>query len=365
MPESTRPHTSEPEGWTRGTFPTPTIFAHRGASGHRPEHTIAAYELSVTMGADYIEPDLVMTKDGVLVDRHEPEIGSTTDVGRHPEFADRKVTKLLDGVEITGWWVEDFTLQELKSLRAIERLPTIRPRNTVYDGLEEVPTFDEVLYLRRELSERHGRTIGIIPEIKHSTYLHGLGFDPETATMAAIERAGLNHPDAALWIQSFELRNLFALRERLGFRARLVFLNEHDKAPYDLMAYGDRRRYADLLAPDGLAELVEWVDAIGPDKPLVIPRRADGTLGEPTSLVADAHAAGLQVIPWTFRAENHFLPADYQLAGADGHVEKHGHGRAVDEAMRFMDAGIDGLFCDNTEVYVEARRLFRSGRKRI
>jgi glycerophosphoryl diester phosphodiesterase len=243
------------------------VIAHRGCSGARPEHTVAAYELAVDLGADYIEPDLVMTADGVLVDRHEPEIGSTTDVSQRAEFADRRTTKQVDGRTVTGWFADDFTLDELKTLRCVERLAAIRPANRVYDGLWEVPTFEELLTLREDLSRRAGREIGIMPEIKHSTYLHDLGFNPEQATMELVESAGLNRPRAPLWIQSFEVGNLIALRQRFGFRANLLFLNEHGKAPYDFVAVGDARTYADLLTPRGLGDLARWVDARGPFAP--------------------------------------------------------------------------------------------------
>ncbi|MFZ2504382.1 MAG: glycerophosphodiester phosphodiesterase family protein [Nocardioides sp.] len=344
--------------WSSAVHRLPLVLAHRGASGYRPEHTLAAYELSVAMGADYIEPDLVMTADGVLVDRHEPEIGSTTDVARRPEFADRRATKWLDGQEVTGWWAEDFTLAEFKTLRAIERLPTIRPGNTAYDGQQDVPTFEELLVLRERLSAEHGREIGIIPEIKHSTYLHALGFDPEAATMALVDRFGLNHRAAPLWIQSFEVGNLVRLREEFGYAAALVFLNEFGEAPYDFVAAGDPRTYADLLTADSLAHLAQWVDAIGPEKDFVIPRDAAGRLGQPTSLVDDAHRAGILVTPWTFRAENHFLPTDYRLPNAEGVVVKSDHGRAIDEALVYLEAGIDGMFCDNTDVFVAAKARF-------
>jgi glycerophosphoryl diester phosphodiesterase len=346
------------ERWLSDDVAGPLVLAHRGACGYRPEHTLAAYELSVAMGADYIEPDLVMTRDGVLVDRHEPEIGDTTDVARRPEFADRHVTKQLDGEAVSGWWVEDFTLEEFRSLRAIERLPTIRPGNTAYDGRWEVPTFEEVLELRVELSERHGRTIGIIPEIKHSTYLRAVGFDPEAATLDALERFGLNRPGAPVWIQSFEVSNLVALRRDYGYHGRSLLLAEAGEAPYDLVAAGERRSYADLFTPVGLSELAPWIDAIGPEKVMVIPRRRDNTLGDPTSLVADAHAECLLVMPWTFRAENHFLPSDLRLPNGEGVVVKSGLGRAQEELRAYLEAGIDGMFVDNTDLYVTARDQF-------
>ncbi|MGO4340125.1 glycerophosphodiester phosphodiesterase [Pedococcus sp. 2YAF34] len=331
----------------------PLVIAHRGASGYRPEHTTAAYELAVAMGADYIEPDLVMTRDGVLVDRHEPEISGTTDVADHPEFADRRTTKVLDGVRTTGWFTEDFTLAELRTLRAKERLPQIRQENTLYDGRYPVPTFAEVLALREKLSREYGRPVGIIPEIKHSTYFHAQGLDPETALMKLVRRYSLNRPDAPLWVQSFELTNLVALRRDHGYRANEVFLASGSGAPFDLQSTGDPRTYADLLSPAGLRGLARTVDGIGPDKNLVIAREADGSLGAPTGLVGAAHAAGLAVTPYTFRAENTFLPTDYRVG-----TDPADFGRAVDEDVAFMRVGVDGLFCDQPDICVTARKQF-------
>jgi glycerophosphoryl diester phosphodiesterase len=331
----------------------PLVIAHRGASGYRPEHTTAAYELAVAMGADYIEPDLVMTRDGVLVDRHEPEISGTTDVADHPEFADRRTTKVLDGVATTGWFTEDFTLAELKTLRAKERLPQIRQENTLYDGRYTVPTFAEVLALREKLSREYGRPVGIIPEIKHSTYFHARGLDPEAALMKLVRQYSLNRADAPLWVQSFELTNLVALRDKFGYRAQEVFLASGSGAPYDLQSSGDPRTYADLLTPKGLRGLARTVDGIGPDKDLVVARRADGSLGAPTGLVAAAHAAGLVVTPYTFRAENAFLPTDYRVGSNPADF-----GHAVDEDVAFMRAGVDGLFCDQPDICVTARKEF-------
>lgn len=334
-------------------FTTPLVHAHRGASGYRPEHTLAAYRLAVQQGADYIEPDLVMTKDGVLVDRHEPEIGGTTDVAAHPEFADRKVTKQLDGRAVTGWWVEDFTLAELKTLRAEERLAAQRPESASYDGQFEVPTLDEVLALREELSAQTGRTIGVIPEIKHSTFLHDAGFDPEVALMTVLGAHGLNRPNAALWVQSFELTPLVRLDDELGYKANLVFLVSASGSPYDLKVQGDPRTYSDLIKPASLKVLEKDIDGLGVDKSRVIPRNADGTLGSPTTLVADAHKVGLDVTPWTFRAENPFLPVDYRIG-----TDPAAHGRMADEVTRFFEAGVDGVFCDQPDICVAAREAF-------
>jgi len=337
----------------KGQVTQPLVIAHRGASGYRPEHTLPAYELAVALGADYIEPDLVMTRDGVLVDRHEPEISGTTDVADHPEFASRRTTKLLDGAPTTGWFTEDFTLAELRTLRAKERLPQLRQQNTMYDGRYRVPTFEEVLALRARLSREHGRTIGIIPEIKHSTYFHAAGLDPEAAVMKLVQKYHLDRKNAPLWVQSFELTNLLDLRTAHGFRANLVLLATNGGAPYDLSSRGDTRTYADLLTRSGLKQLAGSIDGIGPDKALVVARTPDGTLGVPTGLVAAAHEAGLQVTPWTFRAENGFLPVDYRLG-----TDPADFGRAVDEAVVFLETGVDGLFCDQPDVCVTARKQF-------
>ncbi len=338
----------------------PLIIAHRGASGYRPEHTAAAYELAARMGADYIEPDLVMTKDGVLVDRHEPEISGTTDVSDHPEFAARRTTKLLDGVATTGWFTEDFTLAELKTLRARERLPQVRPANTAFDGQQEVLTYEEVLTLREKLSIEHGRTIGVIPEIKHSTYLHNLGLDPEEALVEATRAHGLDQPDAPLWVQSFEHRNLLDLRATHGFRGKLTFLVEAFGAPYDFVAGGDGRTYADLCTTDALTELASAVDAISPNRSLILPE-THGHVGPATSLVADAHRVGLQVIPWTVRAENAFLPEEYRTDdGSD--ADEREVGRVVDFLVRLFETDIDGLFVDQPDLACEARERFLARR---
>lgn len=328
----------------------PLIIAHRGASGYRPEHTIAAYELAVEMGADYIEPDLVMTGDGVLVDRHEPEVSGTTDVAERPEFADRRTTKQVDDRSVTGWFVEDFTLEELRTLRAKERLGDLRPESAAYGGRFRVPTFEEVLQARTELSRASGRTIGIIPEIKHPTYLHALGFDPEAEVTRVVQAHGLGRPDAPVWVQSFELTALKGLREK-GYRGRSTFLTTANGTPYDLREQGTT--YAELTTAEGMRELSAWVDGLSPGKDQVIPWNQDATLGEPTGFVRDAHAAGLKVTPWTFRSENAFLPADYR--NGDGPAA---HGRIVDEVVAYLEAGVDGVFCDQPDVCVGARSQF-------
>jgi glycerophosphoryl diester phosphodiesterase len=321
------------------------IVGHRGASGYRPEHTLASYELAARMGADYIEPDLVTTKDRVLVARHEPEIGGTTDVAAHPEFAGRKKTKLLDGVAVTGWFTEDFTLAELKTLRAKERIPTVRQHNTVFDRHYQIPTFQEVIDLRRRLSRELGRPIGIYPETKHPTYFQQQGLALEPELVKTLTRNGLNRPDAKVFVQSFEVSNLKALHKQL--RVPLVQLTSSSGAPYDFVAAGDKRTYADVVSPAGLQEVATYASGLGPSKDQVIPLDATGKLGRPTGLVADAHSAGLVVHPYTFRVENNFLPAEF-----DSSAVAADSGNLFGEIAAYRKAGIDGLFTDNTDIAV-------------
>jgi glycerophosphoryl diester phosphodiesterase len=331
----------------------PLVIGHRGASGYRPEHTLAAYELAARMGADFIEPDLVSTRDHVLVARHENEIGGTTDVAGHPEFADRLATKVIDGNTLTGWFTEDFTLAELKTLRASERLPAVRQENTMYDGRFEIPTFAEVLALRERLSKDLHRVIGVYPETKHPTYFRSIHLDLETPLVSQVRAAGLDKRTAPIFVQSFELTNLVDLRQHFGLSSRLILLTSASGAPYDLASTGDPTTYADLTTATGLRSLSGIVNGIGPDKNQVITRNPDGALGRTTTLVADAHAAGLKVHPYTFRAENTFLPLEYRV-GTDSTA----FGQAIDEQVRFLQTGIDGLFTDQPDIGVIARAEF-------
>ncbi|MFI7677005.1 glycerophosphodiester phosphodiesterase [Actinophytocola sp. NPDC049390] len=327
-----------------------TIVGHRGASGYRPEHTLASYELAARMGADYIEPDLVTTKDGVLVARHEPEIGGTTDVADHPEFADRRTTKSLDGVDVTGWFTEDFTLAELKTLRAKERIPDIRQENTLYDGRYEVPTFQEVIDLAKRLSRELHREIGIYPETKHPTYFRKQGLALEPALVRTLNRNGLNRPSAKVYVQSFEVTNLIELNRVL--RVPLVQLTSGSGAPFDFVDSGDPRTYKDIISPAGLRDVAKYAKGLGPEKGQIIPRDAAGNLTTPTTLVADAHRAGLAVHPYTFRAENAFLPADFRSSTVPSE-----YGDMIAEIEAFRATGIDGLFTDNPDVAVAAEQL--------
>ena len=335
------------------------VIGHRGASGYRPEHTLASYELAARMGADFIEPDLVSTKDHVLVARHENDITDTTDVATRPEFAGRQTTKVIDGTSHTGWFTEDFTLAELKTLRAKERLPQVRQHNTLYDGRFQIPTLQQVLDLRARLSRELHRTIGVYPETKHPTYFDSIDLSLEESLLKTLRTNGLNHTTSPVYVQSFETSNLRDLR-RLGLRTVEVQLTGASGAPYDLVSQGDSRTYADLTTPSGLQWIARYADGIGPDKNQVIPRAADNSLGTPTSLVRDAHRAGLVVHPYTFRAENSFLPADYRIGSAPND-----YGRAIDEQIAFLRTGIDGLFTDQADIGVIARDEFEDGAKSV
>jgi glycerophosphoryl diester phosphodiesterase len=326
----------------------PLVIAHRGASGYRPEHTLASYELAIRLGADVIEPDLVSTKDGVLVARHENEISGTTDVAGRPEFAGRQTTKTVDGARITGWFTEDFTLAELKTLRAKERIQQLRPQNTLYDGRYQVPTLQEVIDLAKEWTRRLGRKIAIYPETKHPTYFDSIGLSLEEPLARTLRRNGWAHKQAPVFVQSFEVGNLIELNRMVD--VPLVQLVSESGKPYDFEAGGDRRTYADLITLGGLRFVSTYADGIGPNKNLVIPRDARGRLTEPTGLVDDAHGAGLVVHPWTFRNENAFLPVE--LRSSDDPAE---YGDALAEYDLFFRAGVDGLFTDNPDAAVEAR----------
>ncbi len=349
------------------TGEAPIVIGHRGASGLRPEHTLAAYELAIDLGADYIEPDLVATKDGVLVARHENEISGTTDVANRPEFANRKATKVIDGVPFTGWFTEDFTLAELKTLRAKERIPELRPGNTAFDGLYEIPTLQEVIDLAARKSLETGRTIGIYPETKHPTYFDSIGLSLEEPLVEILKANGLTDADDAVFIQSFEVGNLQYLDTLTDLPLVQLFGGATQK-PFDFVVSGDARTYGDLAAPSGLQGIADYAAGIGPSKRLIVPAAtvdlngdgkpddlngdglisdADTILGAPTSLVDDAHTAGLLVHPYTFRNEGFFLASDY-----GGNPEL--------EYEQFYKLGVDGLFSDYPGTAVKVRSRVES-----
>ncbi|WP_375404367.1 glycerophosphodiester phosphodiesterase [uncultured Sphingomonas sp.] len=310
----------------------PIVIAHRGASGERPEHTLAAYELAIAQGADAIEPDLVPTKDDVLVARHENEIGETTDVAVHPEFAERRATKTIDGRQVTGWFTEDFTLAELRTLRARERLPALRPGNTGYDGREVIPTLEEVIALVKRRSGELGRTIAVYPETKHPTYFAAIGRPTDALLVRALDAAGWRAADAPVFVQSFEVDNLKRLAGMT--RVRLIQLLDAAGAPAD----GAAPSYAAMTTPAGLRAVARYAWGIGPNKAML----GGG------AIVHDAHAAGLRVHPWTFRAENQFLAVPFRREGSP-------RGDLRGEIAAALRLGIDGFFTDFPAIGVAAR----------
>lgn len=314
---------------------TPAVVGHRGASGSRPEHTIEAYRLAIAQGVDDIELDLVPTRDGVLVARHESEISGTTDVATRPEFADRRTTRVIDGEELAGWFVEDFTLAEIKALTARERLPELRPQNTEHDGRSGIPTFNEVLAMVHAESIRRGRSIGVMAELKHASYFDSIGLPLEVPLLADLRRHGVDHARSRVTVMAFESTVL----RRLSGRTRvpvIQLLEEPERRPADRPDL----TYAELATPDGLEFIDSYADGIGAHKGLVLPRDEEGAIGTPSSLVRDAHRRWLTVHVWTLRAEARFLPSGLDLA---------------DEARAFLAAGVDGLITDNPDVVLAVR----------
>ncbi|WP_293979563.1 glycerophosphodiester phosphodiesterase [Sphingobium sp.] len=307
----------------------PILIAHRGASGERPEHTLASYERAIDEGADYIEPDLVLTKDGILVARHENEIGGTTDVAEHPEFAERKTTKTIDGAAVTGWFTEDFTLAELRTLRARERLPDLRPANVRFNDLYLIPTFEEILKLVRAKEAEMHRRIGIYPETKHPTYFAKLGLPHQDALLTLLSKYGYETQADPVFIQSFEVGNLKALRA--ATRLRLIQLVDAEGGPADLPG----STYADMLTLQGLKDIATYADGIGPSAVQVVAPEG------PTALVGRAHDAGLQVHVWTLRMENPFLPEQYRRPD-----DPQGRGDFTGWVRAIVASGVDGFFSD-------------------
>jgi len=326
-------------GWAK-----PIVIAHRGASGYLPEHTLEGYELAVRQGADYVEPDLVPTRDGHLVARHENDISDTTNVAAHPEFASRRTTKTVDGKQITGWFTEDFTLAELKTLRARGRNRASR----AYDGRFQIVTFEEVLRAVRGWEKQYQRTIGVYPETKHPSYFRRLGHPIEEPMLAILGRYGYSGPDAPVFIQSFEVGNLQKLKTQT--QIPLVQLVDDAGAPQDWVEAGRKETYADMVRPAGLAQIAAYAEAVSPYKLMLIRRNPDGSLGANTGLIESAHAAGLKVHSWTFRSENQFLPPALRSSG-----DPEAAGNLSQEVRAYFEAGLDGVFSNMPDQAVQAR----------
>lgn len=320
------------------------VFGHRGASALRPEHTLASYAKAIEDRADFIEPDLVISKDGALVIRHEPNIAETTDIAHRSEFAGRKTEKIIDGKRQVGWFVEDFTLAELKTLRAIERLPQLRPRNAAMDGRFGLVTWTEMIEFAAAQSRARGRPIGLVPELKHSTYFRSIGLPLEDRFLATLDADYLQR--CPLVIQSFEIENLKYLRVRLGRRPRLRLMQLIDPAspPADVVKAGGSLTPARMMQADGLREIARYADILAPDTRSIIPLGPNKKLLHPTPVTAAAHKAGLRVIPYTFRPENYFLAADFQ----DGQsMAARNPAGSIAEIRAYLAAGIDGFFTDD------------------
>jgi glycerophosphoryl diester phosphodiesterase len=326
----------------------PLVIGHRGAPGYRPEHSRSSYDLALAMGVDAVEPDIVVSKDGVLVVRHENEISGTTDVADRPEFADRRTTKAIDGAELTGWFTEDFTWQELSTLRCRERLPKLRPSSASFDDEQPVLCLRDVLDLVRAASLEQGRELGVVLEIKHATYFAGLGWDFAELIEAELLDAGWARGELPLTIEAFESTVLGGLRAR-GIRGTYVYLLEAAGRPFDMVAAFGKAAptYRDTARPAGLDRLVGVVDGISVDKRMILAPDKLGRMTGPSPVISDAHARGLRVYTWTCRPENAFLVGQYRTRGGAG-----AFGDYESEWAVIRDAGIDGVFVDHADLGV-------------
>ena len=352
-------HGGDNGGGNTTPIATVQVIGHRGAPALRPEHTLASYQKAIDDGADIIEPDLVSTKDGVLVARHENEISGTTNVADVPGFAGRKTTKTIDGQSITGWFTEDFTLGELKTLRARERIPSIRPNNTTYNDQFDIPTLDEIIALARDQSAKLGRNIGIYPETKHPTYFQSIGLPLEDKLIDGLRRDAFTASRTTVYIQSFEVANLKAIRNKIGSSQpnwKLVqLMGTSSRQPYDFVVAKDTRTFGDMMTSQGMRDIAAYANGVGPDKNSIMSLDPNGKLTDPTDLIRNAHNAGLVVHPYTFRPENTFLPPSLR-SGADNTRNVNG---SITEIQAFLRAGVDGFFTDDPAVGRQAVSTFK------
>ena len=344
----------EPSAKSEFDFPHPIVIAHRGASGYVPEHTLAAYSIAILQGADFIEPDVVITKDRQLIVRHDNVLNLTTDVADHPEFSNRRKTKKVDGDAFTGWFSEDFTLAEIKTLRAIERIPQLRSENEKFNGQFEILTLQEVIDFLKIMEEFTGRSIGIYPEIKHPTYFDHIQLSMEEPLVRILKENGYEAHKDRVYIQSFEVGNLKELNEMTVIP--LVQLLGTWEQPYDVQAAGGTLTYAQMATFAGLSEISTYADVVAPEKyRFIIPKDRQNNLSpaQTTKFVQNAHSVGLKVHPYTFRAENYFLPTNFQRG-----QNSHSLGDSMAEMKAFFQTGIDGIFTDHPFIGVKARNTF-------
>ncbi|XP_013193180.2 uncharacterized protein LOC106137001 [Amyelois transitella] len=331
----------------------PLVIAHRGASGYVPEHTLGSYSLAIAMGADYIEPDLVITKDSQLIIRHDNELSLTTDVSQRHEFANRRRNQTVDGTVLNGWFTEDFTLKEIKTLRVVERLPNIRPGNSRMDGSFSILTFQEILDLAKSFQNSAKRVIGVYPEIKRSTYFRNIGLPMEQLVVDTLHRNGYQGAQAPAYIQSFEVNNLKELKKITDIKLLQLFETNKSLQPADQAELGTGLTYGDMASVDGLKQIAKYASAVGPDKAYIIPRTSKNQLGSATRFVEDAHKAGLKVHPYGFRAENYFLPDEFQ--SKDKRPASLGNFQG--ELKAYLETGIDGLFSDQPDIPINMRKF--------
>lgn len=338
-------------------LPKILVIGHRGASTLRPEHTLASYQKAIDDGADFIEPDLVSTKDGVLVTRHENEIGGTTNVSTLTQFADRKTTKNIDGKDLTGWFTEDFTLSELQQLKARERIPEFRPANTVYNDLYPVPTLEQVIELAEANYKKTGKIIGLYIETKHPTYFKNHNLAMEDTLLKTLAKYEYTRDIAPVYLQSFEVQNLKDLKRELDLHktlkhAQIIQLYDAKTSqPADFVESGETKTYADLATAQGLKDVAKYANGVGPSKGYILNFNDNGSV-QTTSFISDAHAAGLKVHPYTFRPENNFLPTPLKCS-QDKPAERCPTG-ALKEFEAYFKAGVDGVFTDDPALGREA-----------
>jgi len=338
-------------------LPKILVVGHRGASALRPEHTLASYQKAIDDGADFIEPDLVSTQDGVLVARHENEIGGTTNVSTLSQFADRKTTKNIDGKDLTGWFTEDFTLSELQQLKARERIPQFRPANTAYNDLYPVPTLEQVIELAEANYKKTGKIIGLYIETKHPTYFKNQKLAMEDALLKTLAKYKYTRDIAPVYLQSFEVQNLKDLKRELDLHktlkhAQIIQLYDAKTSqPADFVESGETKTYADLATAQGLKEVAKYANGVGPSKGYILNFNDNGSV-QTTSFISDAHAAGLKVHPYTFRPENNFLPKPLKCS-QDKPAERCPSG-ALKEFEAYFKAGVDGVFTDDPALGREA-----------